>query len=479
MRENKSLIEALLRENEVLRAENKMLRAENEALRATIAKLEAKIEELERRLGLNSGNSGKPPSSDGLSKPATRTQSLREKSGKKPGGQRGHSGSTLKQVKNPDVIEQHAVASCPDCKIDLTHESVKGIVKRQIFDIPKITKPIVTEHQFEVKQCPGCHKRVESPSQNFVNSPVQYGNNVKALVTLFHVGQLIPTARVAEIMHDGFGLDMSPGTVENIIKEGARCVTPAVEKIEEQIIAAEVKHADESGVRFNGKTGWLHSTSNEKLTIYRASEKRGDVDQRLTGYVVHDHFVSYYSKLENVVHALCNAHHLRELKAVEEIDKEPWAKDMKQLLLKGHNTKQQNPQLLTEDWLAQFRRDYDLIIESGLRFHQDLGHLSKPARGRIKRRPGHNLLLRLKNRVDDVLRFLYHAPVPFTNNNAEQAVRMVKVKQKISGGFRTRAGIDKFLTVRSYLATAKKQSFNLLDSLTTAFQKNPLVFGSG
>jgi transposase len=189
---------------------------------------------------------------------------------------------------------------------------------------------------------------------------------------------------------------------------------------------------------------------------YRVSEKRGDVSIISSGVVTHDHFVSYYSKLDGVQHSLCNAHHLRELKAVVEIDKEPWAKSMIRLLLFGHVKVQQDPQNITDDWLSRFRKIYDNIIASGLLLHENLGLLSKPKRGRVKRRPGHNLLLRLKNRSDDTLRFLYNLDVPFTNNAAEQSLRMIKVKQKVSGCFRTTDGAKDFLTVRSYTATAKK-----------------------
>jgi transposase len=440
-----------------------------------IKNLLERIAELERRLGLNSSNSSKPPSSDGFQKSHSRVQNLREQSGKKVGGQPGHKGFTLNQVENPDIIKQHRVTYCPCCKRDLSDVPVDGTIKRQVIDIPEI-KPVVIEHQFEVKRCPGCHKKIEAQKDQFITAPVQYGNNAKTIAAYLNVQNLIPVDRVAGVMQDVFDLKMSAATVENITKICARAVKQATEKIEDFLKKAKVRGADETGLIINGKINWAHTLSNNKFTHYRISEKRGDISIISSGVVTHDHFVSYYSKLDGVQHSLCNAHHLRELKAVVEIDKEPWAKSMIRLLLFGHAKVQQDPQNITDDWLSRFRKLYDKIIASGLLFHENLGLLSKPKRGRVKRRPGHNLLLRLKNRSDDTLRFLYNIDVPFTNNAAEQSLRMIKVKQKVSGCFRTTEGAKDFLTVRSYTATAKKNDINVFDALEKAFQGNPFNF---
>jgi len=191
--------------------------------------------------------------------------------------------------------------------------------------------------------------------------------------------------------------------------------------------------------------------------------------------VVHDGFVSYY-KLKGVQHALCNAHHLRELKAIAEIDKEPWARSMIRLLKLGNRTVEQNPQNITIQWLTKFKKLYNLIINKALFYHENLEVLKKPKRGRVKRRHGHNLALRLQKHVDEVLLFLSNPAVPFTNNQAEQSLRMIKVKQKISGCFRTIEGANKFLTVRSYTATAQKQDVKIIDALTDVFRGAPLLF---
>lgn len=464
------------KEFESLRIIIEELRCENEKIRCENAKLKERIVELERQLGLNSKNSSKPPSSDGLKKP-TRIQSLREKSGKKPGGQLGHKGFTLKQVENLDFVEQHKILVCPECKTDLTHIPVSNVIKRQVFDIPKIIKPIVTEHQFEVKHCPGCYKKIEATKNQFIATPVQYGDEVKTAVAYFNIQNLIPVDRVANIIRDIFGLNMSVATVENITQSCSNLVKQTVKKVEDCVKKSTVKGADESSIRINGKNSWLHTLCNNQLVHYRISEKRGDIPKDLSGVVVHDHFAPYYSQLgDDLDHSLCNAHHLRELKAVVEIDKEPWARNMIRLLLLGHSETQQKHKNITDIWIKRFRKIYDKIVADGLLFHEKLGPLRKLNRGRIKRRPGHNLLLRLKTRADDTLRFLSSKDVPFTNNLAEQSLRMIKVKQKVSGCFRTFDGAKKFLSVRSYVATAQKNGFKPVDALRYAFQNKPLDF---
>lgn len=461
---------------EVLRAENAYLRAELAKRDETIARLNERIAELERRLGLDSNNSSKPPSSDGLKKQPSRTQSLREKSGKKSGGQPGHEGTTLRQVEKPDKIHQHKTACCPNCACNLSEVSITGVCKRQVFDVPLIQKPIVTEHQFEIKQCPHCQKKVMAKIDGIAETPVQYGPNVKALITYLHVYNLVPIDRITQIIDDCYGIQMSESTVIAIIESCATNVGPVVEQIEEELKTAHVRGSDESGLRVSGKTGWLHALCNERLVHYRFSEKRGDVPEDLAGGVlVHDHFISYYAKLDDKVsHALCNAHHLRELKAVAEIDKEPWAKNMMRLLRLGCCVATNKDKEITDEWRERFIRLYNQIIFAGLDYHAKLEPLKRSGRGRIKHRPGHNLLLRLHNRANDVLRFLYDSEVPFTNNLSEQSLRMIKVKQKISGCFRTINGVHKFLVIRSYIATAKKQGRKIIDLLVSAFSGPPI-----
>lgn len=426
---------------------------------ALIARLSARIEELERRLGLNSTNSSKPPGSDGLSKPAP--QSLREKSGKPSGGQPGHQGDTLKQVARPDLVISHAITHCPHCATDLQQSAVVGIRKRQVFDIPE-PQIHVTEHQAHIKRCPCCDRHVMADFPHDVRAPVQYGPRVKALAVYMHQQQMIPEDRLQVLFQDVFGLSISTATLTGNSIAFAEKVTPLTQVILEQLRKAPVKHLDESGLRVAAKLHWLHVLCNEQWTYYRVTEKRGDLPQGLTGILVHDHFKPYY-KLADVDHSLCGAHHLRELKGLEEIDKEPWAGSMTRLLKSACHLTHQGAVCAAR--IARIGRLYDAIVEQGVFFHERQPPLQTGLRGRQKHRPGHNLAIRLRDYKEDALRFLSNIHVPFTNNQAEQDVRMIKVKQKISGGFRTLSGAQVFAITRTFLSTMRKQGVNLFQAI--------------
>jgi transposase len=248
-----------------------------------------------------------------------------------------------------------------------------------------------------------------------------------------------------------------------------------VDAVRERVAAARVKHMDETGFRIGGRTQWLHIFSTALLTFYRVASKRGSLLSGVTGIVVHDHWKPYYT-MKGVLHALCNAHHLRELKALVEIEKEQWAQKMQSLLRRAcHavNLAKERGVRLKPPLIELFRRSYDRILEEGFAFHEAQpplvrapAHGERKRRGRQRRRTGHNLLLRLSTRREDVLRFLTDPDVPFTNNQAEQDARMMKVKQKISGGFRSEEGANTFLTIRSVISTAKKQGWSVLETLT-------------
>jgi transposase len=424
-----------------------------------IKKLIARIEELERRLKLNSKNSSKPPSSDGLKKPAPK--SLREKSGKSSGGQVGHKGGTLKQVEQADEVIIHAVEICSHCAADLKGSEIIGSQKRQVFDIsePRIE---ISEHQVQIKKCPNCQTRVAACFPEKVVAPAQYGERIKALSIYLHQQQLIPEDRLEVMFADVFALKISATAIMNYCTAFAKQVTPITEKILENLKKAPVKHLDESGVRVAGKLKWLHVMSNDQLTHYRVAS-RGDMPKELTGTLIHDHFKPYYT-LENVSHGLCNAHHLRELKGLEEIEKEPWSVCLSDLLKKA-NEEAGKEGVVSDEYLASITREYDSIVEKGLAYHEQQVPLPRGERGRQKRRKGHNLLVRLRDYKKDVLRFLTDRLVPFTNNQAEQDIRMIKVKQKISGCFRTSSGAETFATNRSFLSTMRKQGRNIFESI--------------
>jgi transposase len=459
-----ALVEGLRREIAELRHENAVLRQENAALKQEVA-------DLRRQLGKDSSNSSKPPSLDGFKKKPRISGSLRDTSEKKSGGQVGHKGDTLKRVENPDKTERHKATACAHCAAHLSARMVTGVEKRQVFDMPE-PRLEVTEHQAEVYTCACCHGTTKAAFPEGVAAPVQYGPRIKAAAMYLNVQQLIPEDRVAEVMSDLFAApSLCPASLVAWGEKKAAELAPFAEHIAEQVAQAPVRHLDETGFRVGGKGMWLHTVSTSALTHYRVTEKRGDLPVTLEGgIIVHDHFKPYYT-LQNVAHALCNAHHLRELKALIEIEKEPWAKKMFRVLLKAHKAVKravgQGDSVLAGRVLRRILWLYDAIVSRGLAYHEALPPLArKPgARGKSPRRIGHNLLIRLRDFRSDVLRFVFDFRVPFTNNVAEQAFRMMKVKMKISGGFRTLAGAQTFATLRSVISTARKQGWNILQTL--------------
>ena len=445
-----------------------LLLAQEERHQAALAAMQARIAELERRLGLNSSNSGKPPSSDGLKKPL-RVRSLREGSGKKSGGQKGHPGETLRQSETPDAVIDHYPPSCAACGAPLTAAMATGYVARQVFDLPEPRPLVVTEYRAHDCRCAACGAQTRAAFPDWVTAPVQYGQRIGAFVLYLLHYQLLPEKRLATLMADLFDVRLATATITRISQDCAARFQGFVEAVRDQVAAAAVKHMDETGFRIGGKTQWLHIASTMLLTFYRVSAKRGSLLANVVGIVVHDHWHPYYT-LKGVLHALCNAHHLRELKALVEIEKEDWAQRMQRLLRRAcHavNLARARDLPLKPELIALIERRYDAIVADGLTFHERQPALPKARpRGRPPRRVGHNLLLRLSTRRADVLRFLTDPTVPFTNNLAERDGRMMKLRQKISGGFRSEQGAEDFATIRSLLSTARKQEWDLLQTLT-------------
>jgi transposase len=423
------------------------LESTNLKLESTVLKLEQRITDLERRLKLNSHTSNKPPSSDGLRKKPTPV-SLRSKGELPSGGQLGHKGSTLEQEPIPTEIISHPVTTCRDCGLSLADAAIEKITKRQVFDIPA-PQIVVTEHQVASKRC-CCGSITTSCFPAAITAPVQYGPRIKSLAVYLMNQQFIPEDRLQHLFKDVFSLPISTATLANVNTVFADKVINTQTAVLEALKLSPVKHLDETGFRIGGKTQWLHVISNQNATYYHVSAKRGHLLTGLSGTIVHDHWKPYFT-IPDVQHGLCNAHHLRELKALEELEGENWAARMGRLLRFSNKIK---------GAYDRISKVYDRIIKDGLAFHDR----HPPLEGR-KKRTGHNLLLRLQSFKEAVLRFYTDPSVPFTNNQAEQDLRMMKVKQKISGGFRTTKGAECFATIRGFIATKVKQNLNAFQAI--------------
>ena len=437
---------------------------------ALIVALLERIEELERRLGLNSANSGKPPSSDGYKKPS-RVTNQREKTGRESGGQAGHEGTTLRQVAIPDKVVEYFPPVCLGCGGVLSREQATGHQKRQVFDLPQPGVE-VTEHRAHSGWCPACGTETQAAFPAEVRAAAQYGATVESLVVYLQAWQLIPEDRLAELMGDVFGVEVATSTIAAMGHRKAQELAGLAEHIEQQVKHAAVKHLDETGYRIAGVLQWLHVASTWLLTCYRTSAKRGAMLAGVRGIIVHDFWRPYLAMI-GVTHALCNAHHLRELKALVDIEQEPWAQAMHRFLRQAchaANLARAQQRSLSPRFLAWLSARYDRLLAQGLAFHESqppLGAGLPTRRGRIRRRTGHNLLLRLRDHKEATLRFLSDPTVPFTNNQAERDLRMMKVRQKISGGFRSDTGAQTFTTLRTVLSTARKQGWNILATLAT------------
>jgi transposase len=456
-----------------------------EGLRLQIQQQAEEIAKLKGQLGKNSQNSSKPPASDGLSKPAPK--SLRKPSAKSPGGQKGHRGHRLEAQAEPDRVEHHAVTHCAACAASLETAIAEGHEERQVFDIP-LPRVEVTAHRAEKKRC-ACGHLTTAVFPPEVISHVQYGPRIKAVAVYLNQYQLLPYARVEELLESFYDISLCEGSLYNFNQQ----LYEALEDTEAEIKAAlrqqDVLHVDESGMRVEGRLHWVHTAGTARLTHYQLHEKRGQLAMdaigilpHYTGIVVHDHLKAYLRSTD-CVHSLCNAHHLRELAFLLEHGQQPWAGGMARLLAVMSQcvdrAKRRKQTELYPKLQRLFLQRYEALIEAGL--HREVclqaaesGPIGPKKRGRTKQTKAKNLLDRLKRYKTETLRFMTDFRVPFDNNQAERDIHMVKLKQKISGTFRSQQGARTFFRIRSYLSSAKKQGHNMLTVLALCFQGCPL-----
>lgn len=450
-------------------------------LQKTVVEQAAELQRLRDQVAKNSGNSGKPPSSDGLGKP--RPQSLRQKSGKANGGQVGHLGHSLTMVEQADQVEVHAIRVCPHCTSSLDGVAVSGYARRQVFDTPPVRLE-VTEHCAEIKHCPGCGQRVQAPFPSDVTQAVQYGRRLRTQACYLNNYQLLPLARTCELFGDWYGHQPAEAFVLDANAQVVEQIAPTLASIQAQLIAAKVVHFDESGVRVAGQLHWLHVAGTDELTYYGVDAKRGQAGMKtlgilpaFTGVAVHDHWQAYFA-FDHCAHALCNAHHLRELHFIHEQYHQTWAQALAQLLCEIYQTVElARPQqtTLTSAQLVHFEQRYDQLITQGLAANPPPDPPPPKKRGRIRQSPPKNLLNRLQLHKEQVLAFMHDFDIPFDNNLAERDVRMIKVKQKVSGAFRTPVGAETFCAIRSYISTVRKQAGNVMEAIANALTGNPFI----
>ena len=443
-----------------------------------LQELSKRLAELENQQAKNSKNSHQPPSTDGFVK---QTKSLRKKSERKVGGQEGHN---LGWQETADIVIKHEMVECKVCGNKLSEVEGEIVEKRQVYDLPVI-KVQVTEHQIEKKQCPHCHLVSVSKFPKSIGYWVQYGENIKGLITYLSQYQLIPSQRVEELMKEVFSCEIRQGTIYNLVQKCHQILEPVEEKIKEQIKDSEVTHFDETGTNVNGKGLWMHVSSTESHTLYQVHKKRGreamdaiGILPKYKGKAVHDGFKSY--KDYQCSHYLCNAHHLRELTFIHERFNQPWAEEMIDLLCDINDMVKQakldNQTALEQSQITAFELKFQKIIDRGYKANPEpvIDPSPQKTRGRKKRTKPLNLIHRLDLEREQALGFMHDFTVPFDNNLAERDIRMTKLKLKTSGCFRSLKGADAFARIRGYISTLRKQRLDILDSLINLFRGNPL-----
>ena len=463
-------IENREREIDRLQSENTLLKRTNHKLEETIERLKLIIGKLKGRMKKDSSTSDKPSSTDVFHKPT----SLREKSDRKPGGQQGHKGYGLSLFENPTEVIEIRSAVCQTC--ERCDECDAEYTAKQKVDINFVVN--IIEERVYHGACPINGKIVSGKfSEGFVN-PVQYGENLKSVVAFLSEHGCISVAKTAEIINSicGDQIKISWGTVVNIQRELSEKLEETIEIIKAGLIAGDVLNADETGCRVNGSLGWAQTFCNNRFALFGFNEKRGGIDDSIgilsyfTGILVHDHFISYYN-LKYLTHAECNEHILRHIKSLIEIFKHPWLQEMSELLKSACHEKNELKALgkteMPEEIIQRFSDMYDAIIRRGQAEYENatIGNKKRESYYADERR----LLARLAEYKDEHLLFLNDFRVPFTNNGAEQVIRVYKNRQKVSGCFRSIEGARIYARILSLIKTLKKQDKNIFNGIKAVF----------
>lgn len=450
---------------------------------AQIKKLEARVLELERQLGQNSRNSSKPPSSDGIRKPVN----LRTKGGKK-GAPKGHPGTTLHLVAQPDEVVVCKLTACPDCARSLANAPCKGIERRQEFDLPP-PQVRITEYRAEKRYYSHCQRMQLAAFPSFIKAPTQYGKGFASWTAYLHAYHMLPTSRIADLFEDLTTYRPSEATLLSFLQTSYDALAPIETAIEKKLLQQVKVHADETGCRVEGKTQWMHVLSDEMYTLLHIHAKRGSPAIDVIGFlpqyqgtVVHDCMKGYFKEKYPYQHALCNAHLLRECIGIAEHDGHEWAGQMAELLQecwKQARASRQKENELEPEVIQSLCERYDAVLEAGKQeWMQDEVREKTCKKGRAIKSKAGNLGERLTLHKEAILSFLWRSCIPFDNNQAERDLRMVKVKQKVSGAFRTEAGAKIFARLRGVVSTLIKQKLPILSSLADAFRGTLILPGT-
>ncbi len=475
----------LVRQVPELQTANAQLVTQVSEAQQAIEKLQGQVTSLTSQLQQDSRNSHWPPSRD-KQRQKRRTKSQRRKSNKAAGGQQGHAGKTLEFSAEPDEVITHRPGCCRHCQQPFDAEqAAEGINKRQVHDLPPL-RMIVTEHQSESLRCQNCQQLSEGHFPEAVTARAQYGPRVRQLALYLKIQQLIPYDRSRQLFADLFDANLSTGTLQTIVKQAAAALAPTLEEIKETLRGGQLLHCDESGFYISGKRHWWHVASNERLTYYFAHPKRGReaidalaILPQFRGTAIHDYWASYQS-YDECKHGLCNVHHLRDLIAVgEEGPSQVWAFRFHNFLLriKAIVDRQRSLGVATfaPEKIKQINRLYDRLVSAASAANPPPPDgWPKGKRGRAKKSKARNLAERFERERAQVMAFAYDFEVPFDNNLAERDIRMLKVQQKISGGFRSQEGADAFCAIRSYLSSIRKQAYSVWDALASVVDGQPV-----
>ncbi|WP_189009645.1 IS66 family transposase [Deinococcus roseus] len=441
-------------------------------LQGQVQALEQRVQALELRLQRDSRTSSQPPSKDAPWKP----QSERQKSDTPSGGQKGHQGKTLKMSSNVDQVIRLSLTGHCGCGHAWDTVKAESYRARQVHDLPEV-RLLVTEYQAEVKVCPHCQGQQQADFPEDVPGQVQYGPRFHALALNLTVGHFLPLKRTCDVLEDLCGRRISEGTLVLGQKVASHNLANFEEHLKEALLGEKVLHADETGSKVSGKLNWIHVVSSKMLTFFAHHPNRGmeavqdmDVLPKFTDVLMHDAWQTYFGLPAR--HALCNAHLLRELRAIFEHQGQEWAGKLREALQDIYHQRKTGSLSTVQKTL--FRAQFTDLVEQGLSLNP--GNPGTPGqKGRVKQSIARNLALRLREHQSAVLRFLEDDPLPFDNNQAERDIRMVVVKRKISGGFRSTEGGRVFCRIRSYISTLRKQELNVFEGLTSIFRGDPVL----